>query len=88
MNHEWISFDKEVGTVGITDHAQKALGDVVYVELPTVDDEVVQAGTSKKKKKYTHTYIHTNIYIYIYIYIYLQLVYAFRTNGLCGISQS
>ncbi|CAO3595242.1 unnamed protein product [Absidia cylindrospora] len=43
MNHEWISFDKEVGTVGITDHAQKALGDVVYVELPTVENEVVQA---------------------------------------------
>ncbi|RPI28134.1 MAG: glycine cleavage system protein GcvH [Acidobacteria bacterium] len=32
--HEWISVKDEVGTVGITDHAQKELGDVVYVELP------------------------------------------------------
>ncbi|HXK62319.1 MAG TPA: glycine cleavage system protein GcvH [Acidobacteriota bacterium] len=32
--HEWISVKDEIGTVGITDHAQKELGDVVYVELP------------------------------------------------------
>ncbi|MFB3904564.1 MAG: glycine cleavage system protein GcvH [Acidobacteriota bacterium] len=32
--HEWISVENEVGTVGITDHAQTELGDVVYVELP------------------------------------------------------
>lgn len=32
--HEWISVEGEVGTVGITDHAQTELGDVVYVELP------------------------------------------------------
>ncbi|RPJ59826.1 MAG: glycine cleavage system protein GcvH [Acidobacteria bacterium] len=32
--HEWISVQNEVGTVGITDHAQTELGDVVYVELP------------------------------------------------------
>jgi glycine cleavage system H protein len=32
--HEWISVKGEVGTVGITDHAQTELGDVVYVELP------------------------------------------------------
>ncbi len=32
--HEWISVEDEVGTVGITDHAQTELGDVVYVELP------------------------------------------------------
>lgn len=32
--HEWISVESEVGTVGITDHAQTELGDVVYVELP------------------------------------------------------
>jgi glycine cleavage system H protein len=33
-DHEWISVDGGVGTVGITDHAQKALGDVVFVEVP------------------------------------------------------
>ena len=32
--HEWISVDGEVGTVGITAHAQDELGDVVFVELP------------------------------------------------------
>ena len=33
-DHEWIRVDGETGTVGITDHAQQQLGDVVYVELP------------------------------------------------------
>ena len=32
--HEWIHVEGDTGTVGITDHAQKALGDIVYVELP------------------------------------------------------
>lgn len=32
--HEWLRIDGETGTVGITDHAQQELGDVVYVELP------------------------------------------------------
>jgi glycine cleavage system H protein len=32
--HEWIRVDGGAGTVGITHHAQKQLGDVVYVELP------------------------------------------------------
>jgi glycine cleavage system H protein len=35
-DHEWISVDAGVGTVGITDHAQQALGDVVFVEVPDV----------------------------------------------------
>lgn len=33
-DHEWISVDGGVGTVGITDYAQHALGDIVFVELP------------------------------------------------------
>ena len=33
-DHEWIKVEGDVGTIGITDHAQHALGDVVYVELP------------------------------------------------------
>jgi glycine cleavage system H protein len=33
-DHEWLRVDGETGTVGITDHAQNSLGDVVYVELP------------------------------------------------------
>ncbi len=34
--HEWIKIEGDRGTVGITDHAQRQLGDVVYVELPEV----------------------------------------------------
>ena len=37
-SHEYIKVDSGVGTVGITDFAQKALGDVVYVDLPGVGD--------------------------------------------------
>jgi glycine cleavage system H protein len=33
-DHEWLKVEGETGTVGITDHAQHSLGDVVYVELP------------------------------------------------------
>jgi len=36
--HEWIKAVEDIGTVGISDYAQKELGDVVYVELPTVGD--------------------------------------------------
>jgi len=42
-SHEWIRMDGEVGTVGISDHAQGALGDVVFVELPEVG-RGVEAG--------------------------------------------
>ena len=37
-DHEWIRIEGEVGVVGITDHAQHQLGDVVYVELPKPGD--------------------------------------------------
>ena len=36
-DHEWVSFDGEIATVGITDFAQKELGDIVYVEVETLD---------------------------------------------------
>ena len=38
-DHEWIRVEGDVGVVGITDHAQKSLGDVVYVELPKVGEK-------------------------------------------------
>ncbi|KAI9302461.1 glycine cleavage system H protein [Cunninghamella echinulata] len=41
-DHEWVSIDNGVGTIGITDFAQKALGDVVFIESPTVGDQVSQ----------------------------------------------
>ncbi len=37
-DHEWLRVEGETGTVGITDHAQDSLGDVVYVELPKVGE--------------------------------------------------
>jgi glycine cleavage system H protein len=37
-DHEWVRVKGEKATIGITDHAQKQLGDVVYVELPKVGD--------------------------------------------------
>src|SRR5580692_7003078 len=42
-DHEWVRLDRDIATVGITDHAQEALGDVVFVELPVVDRNV-EAG--------------------------------------------
>ncbi len=38
--HEWIRVDESIGTIGITDYAQKELGDIVFVELPKVGDHV------------------------------------------------
>ena len=41
--HEWVSIEGSVATIGITDHAQEQLGDVVFVELPSVGDRVEKA---------------------------------------------
>ncbi len=43
--HEWLAVDGTTGTIGITDHAQNSLGDIVFVELPKVGAELV-AGKS------------------------------------------
>ena len=40
-SHEWVSNEDDVYTIGLTDFAQDALGDLVFVNLPQVDDEVV-----------------------------------------------
>lgn len=39
-SHEWIHVEGEIGTIGITEYAQKELGDVVFVELPAVGTEL------------------------------------------------
>ncbi len=39
-DHEWVRLDGDAATIGITDHAQTALGDVVFVDLPEVGREV------------------------------------------------
>lgn len=44
-DHEWVRLEGGIATVGITDHAQNALGDVVFVDLPEVGREVT-AGDS------------------------------------------
>lgn len=41
--HEWVDLDGNAATVGITDHAQHQLGDIVFLELPNVGD-AVEAG--------------------------------------------
>jgi len=41
-DHEWVSLEGDVATVGITDFAQKELGDIVYVEVETVDQTLDQ----------------------------------------------
>ena len=41
-DHEWVSIDGDVATVGITEFAQKELGDIVYVEVETLDQTLDQ----------------------------------------------
>ncbi|HAS84341.1 MAG TPA: glycine cleavage system protein GcvH [Verrucomicrobia bacterium] len=40
--HEWVKIEKGLAVVGISDHAQKALGDITFVELPDTDQTVEQ----------------------------------------------
>jgi glycine cleavage system H protein len=44
-SHEWVMLNGDTATIGISDFAQKELGDIVYVELPAVGDDAV-AGES------------------------------------------
>jgi len=43
--HEWVNVQGDTGTIGITDHAQKELGDIVYVDLPRVGTSLEQGKT-------------------------------------------
>lgn len=43
--HEWISLDGGIGTIGITDYAQNSLGDIVYVDMPKVGESVTGNAT-------------------------------------------
>ena len=40
--HEWVRLENDLGTVGITDYAQDQLGDIVYLDLPSVGTQVKQ----------------------------------------------
>jgi glycine cleavage system H protein len=59
-DHEWLSVDGDVATVGITHHAQDALGDVVFVELPEVGaaiDAKAVAGVVESVKAAADVYM-------------------------------
>ena len=59
-DHEWIQIDGDVATVGITHHAQDALGDVVFVELPEVGKSYAQqdvAGVVESVKAAADVYM-------------------------------
>ena len=43
--HEWVRVEGDTGTVGITDHAQEELGDIVYVDLPKVGAQLEQSAS-------------------------------------------
>jgi glycine cleavage system H protein len=43
-DHEWISFEHQHALVGITDFAQKELGDIVYLDIPTLNKIILTAG--------------------------------------------
>ena len=45
QDHEWIKVEGDIGIIGITDHAQNALGDVVFVDLPEVGSTVEKDET-------------------------------------------
>jgi len=44
--HEWVRIEGDTGTIGITDHAQQELGDIVYVDLPKVGTRLEQGKTA------------------------------------------
>ena len=59
-DHEWINVDGDVATVGITHHAQDALGDVVFVDLPEVGKTFAQkdvAGVVESVKAAADVYM-------------------------------
>ena len=59
-DHEWIKVEGDIATVGITEHAQDALGDVVFVELPEVGKTLAQkdvAGVVESVKAAADVYM-------------------------------
>ncbi|HEY1101922.1 MAG TPA: glycine cleavage system protein GcvH [Burkholderiaceae bacterium] len=58
--HEWLQIDGDIATVGITHHAQDALGDVVFVDLPEVGKTIAQmqvAGVVESVKAAADVYM-------------------------------
>tara|TARA_B100001029_G_scaffold112503_1_gene92858 strand:+ start:103 stop:480 length:378 start_codon:yes stop_codon:yes gene_type:complete len=44
--HEWVKIEKDEATIGITDYAQSELGDIIFIEFPSLGDRVVQNDVS------------------------------------------
>ncbi len=40
-DHEWISIENDIATVGITDYAQSELGDIIFIEFPSIEDKLI-----------------------------------------------
>lgn len=57
--HEWVRFEGDLAVIGITDHAQKELGDIVYIELPKINksyNEGESVGTIEAVKTVADIY--------------------------------
>ncbi|MCK9614772.1 MAG: glycine cleavage system protein GcvH [Candidatus Omnitrophica bacterium] len=57
--HEWAKIDKDTALIGISEYAQKSLGDIVFIELPKVKDKLKQAaqfGTIESTKAASELY--------------------------------
>ena len=50
--HEWVRIEGNKAEVGITEHAQKSLGDIVYVELPEIEDEIGKTKIIENRDNY------------------------------------
>jgi glycine cleavage system H protein len=62
-DHEWLRIEGGSATIGITDHAQKELGDIVFVELPEVDSELSQGdefGSVESVKAVSELFLHVD----------------------------
>jgi glycine cleavage system H protein len=58
-SHEWASLENNIATVGISDYAQKQLGDIVFIELPDIGDQLSQGsqlGTIESTKAASELY--------------------------------
>lgn len=59
-SHEWVKIEGDTAVVGITEHAQKELGDIVYIELPKKGDSIKQSaqfGTIESTKAASELYV-------------------------------
>lgn len=43
-SHEWMKLEGDIATIGITNHAQKELGDIVYIEAPKANSQIAKGG--------------------------------------------